>query len=167
MKSHHFLVPIVISLVALAPLAAAKKTVVLLPEKLLDAQGREVSREILAGKFVGVYVSASWCGPCRSFTPKLIKFRNANAKDFEVVLVGGDATSKAQANYMKKYGMPWPAVKNGSSAANLLVKKLKVQVIPYLVILAPDGSVVTKGGKDDVDTTPSKAMAKWKKLASN
>ena len=89
MKSHHFLFPIVISLVALTPLAASKETVVLLPEKLLDAQGREVSRTILAGKFVGVYVSASWCGPCRSFTPKLIKFRNANGKDFEVVLVGG------------------------------------------------------------------------------
>merc|ERR1712166_292973 len=31
----------------------------------------------LAGKTVGLYFSAHWCGPCRGFTPELIKTYNA------------------------------------------------------------------------------------------
>ena len=29
--------------------------------------------EALGGKLVGVYVTASWCGPCRRFSPKLVE----------------------------------------------------------------------------------------------
>src|SRR6056300_1084769 len=74
-----------------------------LPDNLLDANGIEISSNELVGKFVGLYFSASWCGPCRSFTPKLVKFRDQHVEKFEVVLVGSDGSEKAQANYMKKY----------------------------------------------------------------
>jgi hypothetical protein len=63
---------------------------------------------------------------------------------------------------MKKYMMPWLAVKHQSIAANLLVKKMGVRGIPFLVILAPDGSVVTKDGRGDVDSMGGKALLKWK-----
>ena len=53
---------------------------VLLPNELLDAGGQEVSIDELKGKYVGLYFSASWCGPCRTFTPKLKKFRDQNEK---------------------------------------------------------------------------------------
>ena len=132
-----------------------------LPEEFLDASGKAVSRETLSGKYVGLYFSASWCPPCRTFTPKLVEFRKANKDKFEVVLVGADNSEKAQANYMKKYMMLWPAMKHQSIAANLLVKKMGVSGIPYLVILAPDGSVVTKDGRGDVDSMGNKAFLKW------
>ena len=77
-----------------------------LPEILLDSKGNNVSSDTLAGKYVGLYFSASWCGPCRAFTPSLIKFRNKHGAEFEVVLVGADGSSRAQANYMRKYKMP-------------------------------------------------------------
>ena len=85
---------------------------VLLPSTLLDQKGDKVSAAVLEGKFVGLYFSASWCGPCRAFTPSLIKFREAHKNDFEVILVGADGSPKAQANYMKKYKMPWLALTN-------------------------------------------------------
>ena len=74
---------------------------------LLDAKGTEVSKEALAGKTIGIYFSASWCPPCRTFTPKLVKFRDANKKDFEVVFVSSDRSPKDQMGYMKKAGMKW------------------------------------------------------------
>ena len=43
----------------------------LLPDTFYDVEGKTVSKEKLKGKFVGVYFSASWCPPCRKFTPKL------------------------------------------------------------------------------------------------
>ena len=42
---------------------------------LVNAQGEMVSAASLAGKVVGFYCSASWCGPCRSFTPRLAQVR--------------------------------------------------------------------------------------------
>jgi len=81
-----------------------------LPQTLLDPSERKVSSSILKDKYVGLYFSASWCGPCRSFTPELIKFRNQHQENFEVVLIGGDGSPKAQSKYMKKYEMLWLAM---------------------------------------------------------
>ncbi|MFP6892619.1 MAG: thioredoxin-like domain-containing protein, partial [Opitutales bacterium] len=89
-----------------------------LPDELLDATGKAVSGETLSGKYVGLYFSASWCPPCRTFTPRLVEFHKANKDKFEVLLVSADNSEKAQANYMKKYMMPWLAVKHQSTAAN-------------------------------------------------
>jgi thiol-disulfide isomerase/thioredoxin len=141
-----------------------KASKVSLPDELLDAAGKAVSGETLSGKYVGLYFSASWCPPCRTFTPKLVEFHKANRDKFEVLLVSADNSEKAQANYMKKYMMPWLAVKHQSIAANLLVKKMGVSGIPYLVVLAPDGSVVTKDGRGDVDSMGDKAFLKWKSI---
>ena len=44
-------------------------------------------------KFWGMYFSASWCPPCKYFTPKLIDFYWAmKHKKFEVLLVSHDYT---------------------------------------------------------------------------
>ena len=149
------------SVVSIAKPKGEKALKVSFPEELFDASGKAVSSKTLSGKYVGLYFSASWCPPCRTFTPKLVEFRKANKDKFEVVLVGADNSEKAQANYMKKYMMLWPAIKHQSTAANLLVKKMGVSGIPYLVILAPDGSVVTKDGRGDVDSIGDKAFLKW------
>ena len=161
------LIAITFSLALLSGVSTAKPkgekgSKVSLPKELLDATGKVVSGETLSGKYVGIYFSASWCPPCRTFTPKLVDFHKANKEKFEVLLVSADNSEKAQANYMKKYMMPWLAVKHQSIAANLLVKKMGVSGIPFLVILDPDGSVVTKDGRGDLDSMGDKAFLKWK-----
>ena len=110
-----------------------------LPQTLLDPSDKKSIFLDSKDKYVGLYFSASWCGPCRSFTPELIKFRNQHQENFEVVLIGGDGSPKAQSKYMNKYAMPWLAMENQSDAAKTASEKLKVQYIPYLVILDPEG----------------------------
>ena len=134
-----------------------------LPLTLLDTNGNEVSTDRLKGKYVGLYFSASWCGPCRSFTPKLVKFKEEHKENFEVVLISSDGSSKAQANYMKKYKMPWFALKNQSDVARNISLSLQVEFIPYLVILDADGHVITKAGKKDIDSMGNAAFASWTK----
>jgi thiol-disulfide isomerase/thioredoxin len=146
------------------PSTAVSGKKVLLPNELLNADGKVVSIDELKGKYVGLYFSASWCGPCRTFTPKLIKFREQTEKTFEVVLVGSDGSAKAQANYMKKYKMPWLALKNQSEEARELSLSLNVEYIPYLVVLDPDGNVVTKNGKEDIARLGSDAFASWQEV---
>merc|ERR1712023_590324 len=48
--------------------------------------------EALAGKTVGIYFSAHWCPPCRSFTPMLAKAYTSHlkSKNFEIVFVSSD-----------------------------------------------------------------------------
>jgi nucleoredoxin len=135
-----------------------------LPRELLNADGSPVSSDQLKGKYIGLYFSASWCGPCRTFTPKLVKFRDQHIENFEVVLVGSDGSEKAQANYMKKYKMPWLALKNQSEKARELSLSLNVEYIPYVIVLDPDGNVVTKKGKEDIARLGPDALASWKKL---
>lgn len=63
-------------------------------------------------KVVAVYFSASWCPPCRQFTPVLAKLYGELNKrrpgQFEVVWVSGDRTQEDFLAYYKK--MPWLAV---------------------------------------------------------
>jgi thiol-disulfide isomerase/thioredoxin len=47
---------------------------------------------------VGIYVSAHWCPPCRTFTPQLVQLYKdiaAASKKFGVVFVSGDRDAKA------------------------------------------------------------------------
>lgn len=90
----------------------------------------------LEGKFVGVYFSASWCGPCRMFTPRLVKFYKKNKKDIEIVFVSADQTENKMIDYVKKDKMKWLALPFGKRP---LVKR-KGGGIPNLIIFAPDGS---------------------------
>lgn len=133
----------------------------LIPPHLLDRHGKTVTSDIIKGKYIGLYFSASWCGPCRSFTPELIKFRNQHQDKFEVVLVGGDGSPKEQAKYVKKYEMPWYAMSNQCKEAKNASQSLKVDFIPYLVILDPSGNVVSKNGVSELRTWKSAAMNRW------
>ena len=135
----------------------------MLPEELLDSTGKKISRDELAGKTVGFYFSAHWCPPCRAFTPNLVKFRDSNKDDFEVVFVSSDKSPDAQMGYMKETGMNWYTLPHRSSEANALNQKFGVRGIPALIIVSPDGETVTKNGRGDVSSNPGGAIKAWTK----
>ena len=135
----------------------------LLPEKLKDSNGEEVSTDKLAGKTVGFYFSAHWCPPCRTFTPNLVKFRDANQKDFEIVFVSSDRNPAAQMAYMKETKMKWLTMEHRSKEANALAKKYGISGIPALVIVSAEGEIITKNGRGDVSSNPNGALASWQK----
>eukprot|EP00408_Alexandrium_pacificum_P034252 CAMPEP_0171270312 /NCGR_PEP_ID=MMETSP0790-20130122/60643_1 /TAXON_ID=2925 /ORGANISM="Alexandrium catenella, Strain OF101" /LENGTH=428 /DNA_ID=CAMNT_0011739143 /DNA_START=78 /DNA_END=1364 /DNA_ORIENTATION=- len=121
-------------------------------DKLQSKDGTVDTESALGGKTaIFVYFSAHWCPPCRGFTPKLVEFHNKHfgGKGFETVFVSSDKSSEQFDEY---YGeMPWlalPFAKSDVKAA--LSKKYKVQGIPSLVILSPDGKVITKDGRSKI-----------------
>ncbi|KAL9246503.1 hypothetical protein vseg_020029 [Gypsophila vaccaria] len=118
---------------------------------LLRNNGDQVKIEDLKGKIVGLYFSASWCPPCRRFTPKLIETYNelSSKGDFEVVFVSADRDEDSFNDYFAK--MPWLAVPFADSTVkNSLDEKFSVMGIPNLVILNRDGEVVTDEGVEVV-----------------
>ena len=150
------------------PTAVAKREISpglaeMLPEQILDSSGKKVSRDELAGKTVGFYFSAHWCPPCRAFTPNLVKFRDSNKNDFEVVFVSSDKSPEAQMGYMKETGMKWYTLPHRSSEGSALKQQFGVRGIPALIIVSPDGKTITKNGRGDVSSNPKGAIKAWSK----
>jgi thiol-disulfide isomerase/thioredoxin len=124
---------------------------------LFTNDGTEVKVDTLASKggdaVVGIYFSAHWCPPCRGFTPQLAKcyteLKDAG-KDFQVVFVSSDKDEESFKEYMQD--MPWVAV---PFAERDLKKDLnsafEVQGIPTLILLKPDGTLITSNGREAVD----------------
>jgi len=153
---------LVILTVALVPLLQAETFNELFGNALLDKDGNPVATETLDGKIVGVYFSAAWCPPCRAFTPSLVQFQNSNKSDFEVVFVSSDRSAEDQAKYMKDYRMKFLTIAHGSPLVSQLKSRFAVRGIPKLVILAPDGTVITENGRGAISDNGSRAMREWK-----
>lgn len=86
-------------------------------------------------KVVGVYFSASWCGPCQQFTPVLAEFykkMNSKGKKFEIIFVSRDRSAEEFGRYYSK--MPWLAVPLPSlnKVLESLAPKYKVNILLFL-----------------------------------
>ncbi|XP_052205045.1 probable nucleoredoxin 1 [Diospyros lotus] len=114
---------------------------------LIRNNGDQVKIESLKGKKVGLYFSASWCGPCRRFTPNLVDVYTelSHYGDFEIVFVSGDEDEESFQGYFAK--MPWLAIPfSDSDTRDNLDGLFKVMGIPHLVILDENGKASTDEG---------------------
>jgi len=133
----------------------------ILSQRAVSPEGNFTSLDAVRGKYIGLYFSASWCPPCRAFTPKLIHFRNELASQFEVVLIGSDRSVREQQAYVAESGMPWPALPNQSRPAYKLKELFEVRSIPTLIVLSPEGRVLSIQGRDDVSRHGLAALDTW------
>ncbi|CAN6676137.1 unnamed protein product [Malus baccata var. baccata] len=114
---------------------------------LVRNNGDQIKVESLKGKKLGLYFSASWCGPCKRFTPALVEAYNELSPkgDFEIVFISADEDDESFKGYFAK--MPWLAIPFSDSEARDRVDELfKVRGIPHLVILGEDGKVLSDSG---------------------
>lgn len=144
------------------PVPAALKD--LFGAKLVNAKGKSVSTAELDGKKIGVYFSASWCPPCRAFTPLLVaayhELKTAG-KPFEVVLVTSDKSEADMRAYMKGHDMPWLAVPFGDKPIGALKKKFGVAGIPKLVVVDSSGQTLSENARGEVSQNGAKAFDAW------
>lgn len=133
----------------------------LLGATLIGPAGERLkTREALSNKTaVGLYFSASWCPPCRAFTPQLSeKYRTSyRGKGMEIVFVSSDRDEPSFKEYHSH--MPWLALPfDAFQVRQSLASRFSVRGIPMLVVLdaqKPGMSVITSDGRQDVMTDQS------------
>ncbi len=115
---------------------------------LKDGTNTPVGHDQLAPvKYWAFYYSASWCPPCRAFTPGLVNFYNnfkPSHPQFELIFVSQDNSADDMLSYMRDDGMPWPAVYYADiHAPELNALKYCGQGIPCLVLVDAQGQVLS------------------------
>eukprot|EP00760_Papus_ankaliazontas_P003079 PhM_4_TR11409/c0_g1_i1/m.71282/K17609/NXN; nucleoredoxin len=114
-------------------------------DNIFRGRNSESVESNLDGKTVMLYFSASWCPPCRAFTPKLKSYYGYLPKDkAEIVLISLDEGEYAFWRYYND--MPWMAMPLFRFHSDRLMGMYGLQTIPSLVVLNPDGSVLTRHG---------------------
>jgi thiol-disulfide isomerase/thioredoxin len=57
-----------------------------------------------------LYFSASWCPPCKAFTPNLVKYYdhvNREGKKVEIIMIPCEARAGDDVAYAERYNMKW------------------------------------------------------------
>lgn len=136
----------------------------LLGDVLLNGDGSELTRSTaLQGKHLALYFSAHWCPPCKHFTPELAKTYatiKREREDFELVFVSGDRTEEAFKEYFKE--MPWLALPYDKERYEALSAHFEVDGIPTLVVVSPEGTVITTKGRAAVSADPEGKDFPWR-----
>jgi len=136
----------------------------MLGESFQGKDGATVSRDSLRGKHILLYFSAHWCPPCQRFTPKLAELYNRmradGRDDFEVIFLSSDREEAEFNEYYEQ--MPWLAVPFGDRLRKKeLSDHFDVRGIPTLVVLGPDGKMITDEGTSAVGNDPTGAEFPW------
>lgn len=98
-------------------------------------------RRLNGVKFYALYFSASWCGPCRDFTPELVRDYAALKQlypEFELVFVSWDRAEADMHGYLRDDGMPWPALRYADRRLREVARHAG-RGIPCLVLVDASG----------------------------
>ncbi|CAG9332173.1 unnamed protein product [Blepharisma stoltei] len=120
-------------------------------------------------KFVLLYFSAHWCGPCRAFTPQLTMFYetvNANGKQLEIVFVSSDRSQEQFDEYYST--MPWAAVPYSDSAARGRAGQIyRIHGIPALILIDKSGVAKSDTCRDDVSRKGPTCLRDWERILNS
>lgn len=148
-----------------------------LKDHLLALEGGKLvsyTEDLSQRPYLLIYYSASWCPPCKAFTPKLMQFYSqfrAKRSLFEVILVSLDKSEQQMLGYMKSFGMPWPAIHYDQRFNVNFLKQYTLNSIPRVIVLDSNGfPVLDNDGPNMPDgkiTRPELILEKFGDLLKN
>jgi nucleoredoxin len=136
---------------------------------MVNGQPKAFDASTLKGvKYWAFYRSASWCPPCRAFTPKLVAFYNSFKKthpDFELVFVSHDRSEQQMLGYMKQDKMTWPCLKYADwTNPQIDIAKVFGKYIPDLVLVDGNGTVLSDTNQGEDYLGPERVLADIPKM---
>ena len=88
--------------------------------------------------------------------------KEVEGQGVEIIFVSSDRSSDEMKNYMKESHGSWLAVEHNSDLGQSLKAKFGISGIPALIVCKKDGTVITKNGRQDVQTVGPQAVQRWK-----
>ena len=132
--------------------------------KLVDPRnGSPVNLAVAAPTYYAFYRGAGWCGPCRQFSPALVKtYQQLKGKhtNFELVFISGDKAPAEMAGYAKEAGFAWSAVPQARQPQMQIVNRLFTNLIPQFVVTDAQGNVLI----DSARSNPPTALKQFESL---
>ncbi|EPY40136.1 tryparedoxin [Angomonas deanei] len=135
---------------------------------LVSHSNNNIALSSLAGKTVFFYFTASWCPPCRGFTPQLVEFYNKfhESKKFEIIAVTWDEKEEDWTPYYEK--MPWLALEyKERKNIEFLTNGFQVQSIPTLIgVDGSTGEIITTTARNMLIRDPEGKNFPWADVKS-
>ncbi|MDR2285110.1 MAG: TlpA family protein disulfide reductase, partial [Sphingobacterium sp.] len=111
-----------------------------------DTEGNPITLSSFRGKYVFLDFWASWCGPCRSENPNLIKaYDKLKGDNFEIIAVSLDNKKDHWLKAIKEDGLPWIQISDLKGTKNEAALKYGVTGIPQNFLISPDGIILGIG----------------------
>ncbi len=154
--------------VLLDPAKRPSRIVEALRDVMVGADGKPFTKDKLDDtRIFALYFGASWCGPCRQFSPTFVKFVNDNAAQnpkLTVVMISNDKDEAAMLKYMTDEKMPWPAVSFAALNKAPVFVGYQGNGIPQLVLLDRHGKVLADSFENGQYVGPLPVMQQLAKM---
>ncbi|WP_411022968.1 thioredoxin-like domain-containing protein, partial [Salmonella sp. s51228] len=139
-----------------------KDLIVGLGDSLIDAnQATYNINDVTKDKHLGLYFSASWCPPCKTFTPILIDLYTKFFSKIEIIFLSLDRDEASLTSYFQN--MPWKSLKfaDQQKHTSQIAQKFEIKGIPALVILNSDFNVLSTNARNILEKDANFELFPW------
>jgi thiol-disulfide isomerase/thioredoxin len=114
------------------------------------------------------YFGALWCGPCRRFSPELVRTYQQLKQEvpdyFELIFVSGDRDEREQLGYVREVGMPWPVIKYSALGRVAPLERWAAKGIPNLVAVTREGELIFHSYRGEEYLGPQAVLKQFTEL---
>ena len=136
-----------------------------------DTLGNPVTLSSFKGRYLLIDFWASWCGPCRTENPNVVKvFNKYKDRNFHIIGVSLDRPGQKE-KWMKAIHddkLDWTQVSDLKFWDNEVAKQYGIKAIPQNLLLDPDGKIIAKNIRgEELETKVGEAIEGKKGFVPN